>query len=401
MVENEVIAADIVETNTFSIPTCNMGEFAARIVKLSAKIVKLGFAPIVPVIGETTIQKRSHEGRWIKVEVVSVTIDYPKVKLAGWTFLASIEHSNDGASNVIRTVPNALAILPVKFRTADCVCDHCNIQRRRNNTFVLVSDDGATFKQIGRSCLKDFIGHDPKKIAALLQYLFEASDSACEFQEGGGGSQVFALNKYLEHAAAVVRVHGWVSAKVASEYEHLLSSRSRIWSNLNPPTSGETIAITDEDRQMAADARAWALSLSDKISLSDYEHNITTIAAKDYINYRATGMAASIVGSHFRNTTERLERASKVQSAHIGKTGERLRDLKAKVIGHSTRDTDFGTTHIYRFVTADGNKITWFSSKNAMIDIDYDVILTGTVKAHEVWKDCASTTLTRCAVVKA
>jgi hypothetical protein len=52
-------------------------------------------------------------------------------------------------------------------------------------------------------------------------------------------------------------------------------------------------------------------------------------------------------------------------------------------------------------VTAEGNVLKWFSSRNAGLETGATVKLKGTVKAHETYHDLAQTVTTRCNVIEA
>jgi hypothetical protein len=60
-------------------------------------------------------------------------------------------------------------------------------------------------------------------------------------------------------------------------------------------------------------------------------------------------------------------------------------------------DSRYGVTYLHRFVTAEGNSLTWFASSTQLKEgAHYN--LKGTVKAHEVYRGEKQTLLTRCKV---
>ena len=126
-------------------------------------------------------------------------------------------------------VPNCTVVLPEQYRHAkNTTCDHCNVNRYRRDTFVVHNDETKEFKQIGSTCLKDFFGHDPAKIAKmaeLLGYAYECGKAGEHFV--GGDLRYIELQSYLEHTAAMVRKHGWISGGAAYKDERLISTRQR------------------------------------------------------------------------------------------------------------------------------------------------------------------------------
>lgn len=94
------------------------------------------------------------------VEVYDLTIESEIVKRDGFEIVARIEHLEGG--NIVQMFsedgdPSWSHILPC--------CEHCRSKRKRNVTFMVKGADG--FKQIGRSCLKDYSGIDPQRIGIL------------------------------------------------------------------------------------------------------------------------------------------------------------------------------------------------------------------------------------------
>jgi superfamily I DNA/RNA helicase len=74
-----------------------------------------------------------------------------RIRTSGWR-LVGILHHKDG------TVAHDMfgEKIPDNFRSLGPNCEHCNVSRRRNDTFVLCSESG-DLKQIGRTCLQKFL----------------------------------------------------------------------------------------------------------------------------------------------------------------------------------------------------------------------------------------------------
>ncbi len=89
-------------------------------------------------------------------------------------------------------------------------------------------------------------------------------------------------------------------------------------------------------------------------------------------------------------------------SEYIGEIGERLRDLSLTVTFETRIETDFGASKLVKFVDADGNEFGTFGSGNSVwiLEKGDEVILTGTVKKHETYKEIKQTMLSRCKVAE-
>lgn len=293
----------------FEIPAENMAKFEAQIAKLSKKSVKLIGQEIRPFTFSHE-EKTLADGHTHRVYTVMLTAEVPV--LNGWTFVARLDHSND-TGTIIRMVPNAGA-LPERYRHAtNTRCDHCNVARYRRDTFVVRNDETGEFKQVGSTCLKDFFGHDPYKIAKLaelLGYAYECGRAANEWGVEGLNPHDYrwiSVEEFAVAAAKAVLKHGWVSGKAAYEDATLTATREHAWAYYG----SRAAEITDEERVLAAEALNWASSLRDKDTLSDYEHNITVIADATMMEPRSAGLCASIVGVYFNNKV-RAEQGSKV-----------------------------------------------------------------------------------------
>jgi hypothetical protein len=385
-------------------------DWLARIAKLSKKSMKLLGKPITPVFHGTFDVPYQVKGQWrdqdgnayIRVlHQYSVEAENPKIK--GWTFVATLDHSMVGG-NLLRVLPGA-APLPERFRSVEPNCDHCRKKRQRNDTFVLLSDDGKTYKQIGRQCIRDFIGYDVEAIAQSAVWLSECLPSESDGDEGyggGGRSRDIQLHTFMAHVNAMIRNWGWISGKDA-EIQQRTATRSMALSNMFPTKrdrqEGLVKPLTDADFRIATAALEWAKQLPAK---DEYQYNIRLIAEQSAIEFRSCGFAASIIPAYARAQDQEIKRAERRKSMkgseHLGVAKQRLRDIPATVYGHSVLEGDFGTTHVYRFRDTSGNVIIWYASRTQKIDLNDQVLLTGTVKKLETWEGINQTVLSRCIV---
>lgn len=319
------------ERTIYNIPEANYARFEKEIAKLSRKSERMIGLPILPVpFSYEMVDLGNGEAR----KVIQVYLQAEQPKIAGWTFVARLDHSNE-TGNIIRAVPNTGIEIPESYRSVAPNCDHCGVRRKRRDTFLIRNDEDGSFQQVGSSCLEDFFGHDPYKIARLAEYLGYASEAArgSENDEPSGlrDNRYINLEEFLLCTARVVLQHGWVSAKAARESEErydgssiLVSSRSRAQDLFNGLGGSED--WTQEERDLVEGALAWAQQIAENPQ-SDYEHNIAVIANASYIESRSLGLAASIVGVHYNN----YRRLAGVKATQVGDlSGLRKMMLHAK-----------------------------------------------------------------------
>ena len=87
------------------------------------------------------------------------------------------------------------------------------------------------------------------------------------------------------------------------------------------------------------------------------------------------------------------------KSTHQGEIGERLRNIPVVVVSCNQFTSNFGDKNVITFEDEYENVYVWFTTTRSL-EAGTHWILTGTVKAHNVYKGTAQTTLTRCSLVK-
>lgn len=138
------------------------------------------------------------------------------VKLNGWNFVARIDHLEGG--NIMMACEGAPEI-PVRYRDADCTCDHCGTRRYRRNSYLVVSDAGE-WKQVGRNCLADFLGgRTPDGLAQWMEWTFDLPRLVSDSEEGSSsfvGEVPRSVEHVLEVTVAWIRTNGYRSSKAAT-----------------------------------------------------------------------------------------------------------------------------------------------------------------------------------------
>lgn len=104
-----------------------------------------------------------HTARFVLVEAEGTAI------INDWEFIAELEHTENG--NIITGV--AGVEVPERYYTSKPMCEHCNSKRFRKNTYIVRNKQTGEFKQVGKSCLKDFT--HGMSAEAVTQYMAEYS----------------------------------------------------------------------------------------------------------------------------------------------------------------------------------------------------------------------------------
>lgn len=375
---------------TYRIAPSHLSELEARLTKLAKRAAKLGCDPLTWTVGEAyrILDPDTHEPHvYVDVDVTGTTPRY-----AGWTFVASIEQYGDDL--LITTPPDETVPSDFDRSALAQTCDHCRANRRRKQTFLLRHEDGRTVR-VGSTCIKDFLGHNFPAVS-----LFQALRELDEYAGGlGGGSGEWCpdLSEYLTAVAMHIRVGGFMSRSRA-EVELRSSTADQVLGWYNARAKGKRVdQPTDDDAEMAARVLSWALALGEPDN--DYLINVSVVARAGFVTMKTAGIAASFQSAAGRawerEARDKAARNLTETSEHFGEVGERG-TWNVTVLGCYTTEGYYGTTWIYKFATTDGNAVTWFSTRNAEVDVGESYWLTGTVKKHDRYRGTAETHVSRC-----
>lgn len=428
----------------YHIPEGNIPEFEKRMARLVKAATKVN-SRLEYLVDRTSFQDKEYtvevEGKPEKryCRCIKVTVDGDKPKIAGWTFIGTLEHTEEG--NVLRLVPDQTC--PESYRTAEPFCEHCRLQRTRKDTYVVHHDNGE-FKQVGRNCLKDFLGHEnPQWLAQLAEIWIKLND-LCDLAEdetwlGGGGNYItkerYDLLMYLSFVCAVIRVDKrFITRKQAQEWDKdptsYIAQRAMLPSrNRHDMDHAVTYAPIDDDKQLAEAARNWTLrqygvgimdageaasvqdvqdSLLDSLSglpegLSDFDHNMIVVAKGESVERRTFGIAAYLVQNYrIKNNLIVSTRKTYPASNYVGAVKDRMRDVEVEVEAVKTWNSEqFGECSLFKLRDPSGNLIVWktynVGIENSMVE-GHKYVIDATVKKHAEFRGEKQTVVSRLAV---
>lgn len=388
----------------YKIPKENLPKFQKQLEKLSKKAQKLTGETIF-FVPFNTITEKLGDG-YVREYVEILLNGFEPPKLNGWSFVARVDHANE-VGNIVRPVPGF--IVPEQYRTS-CQCDHCKINRYRRDTYLVQHEDTGEIKQVGSSCLRDFLGHQhPEKIAKMAELLGYADEYARGAMQVGEDRRYIDLEAYLAHIAMHIENFGYMSLSAAKkinatkehESEMVQTTASRALLSLfpNPKYRDEAPEPADRHFELAQAAIEWAANLGeDGTVLNDYQHNIHVLAASGMIEFRSTGYASSIVGSYMREHDLFPKKEKKVvTSEHVGKVGDKI-EREVEFTNSFYKHNVGGGFYIYKFTDADGNIFVWMTGNSVDADIGTKMKLRGSVKDHSEFKGEKNTILTRCKI---
>lgn len=375
-------------TNEFVIPVGNLDFLSKEIARINKRAARLGLAPVsfTEIERETVETKPARNGQPATyVEKALIRIDGETPRVAGYEFVATLEH--DDAGTIIRRVPtfggDEFDLASYRDATPSN-CDHCGLDRRRKDTYVVRNAETGEAKQVGRTCLQDFTGvNDPEKYARIAEWyrdLFELLDGDLEDEGFGGGSGTshYATLDLLAVTDKAIREYGWVpkskadwgQTATADWVERLAATRGPLDNDL------KRILPDDAARTKAQAVLDWVRSdeFAEKATTSDYLWNLGIACANDYAAFRRFGLVCSAVSAYDREREYQIRHAAQREQnsvkQHVGEVGKReVFELRlVRIIWIEDRYNPYGGSKpLYIFQDADGNEVKWFASNTAGI----------------------------------
>lgn len=322
-----------------------------------------------------------------------------------WEFVAELEHTEKG--NIITGV--AGIEVPERYYTTTPVCEHCNSKRYRKNTYIVRNKTTGEFKQVGKSCLKDFTHGMSAEAVTQYMSLFDTLIEG-ETPEPGCSYQRYVNTKeYLSYVAETIRHFGYTrssdegisTATRALDFYDAAHGRAitkeYLQDLLDKMRSVNFDIDSDLTVKLVSDALAW---VSEQEENSNYIHNLKTACSLEYVKGNF-GLYASLFPAYDKGLERTAKRKAVLDieqsSEYVGEISDRITVKVQSVKCVTSWETDFGVTHIYKIIGADGNVYTWKTGKYIDDTVD-EMSITGTVKAHTEFRGIKQTELTRCRV---
>lgn len=400
----------------FRIPTARMSEVEDNVAKLNKRALKLGFAPIsFKVLGNVLRDTRKidmmRRSIMESLTIVELVGGDEALYINGWSLVGSVEHTEFG--NLLRSRSGFELHLEYRITKATR-CDHCNVQRDRISTVVIVKD--GQYMQVGRNCLHNFFAVDPMKAISWLECVLSCETSFHDLEDGEGGMfggyvKGGSLDNILAHTLRVIQAYGWLSRSKAAEFgkgmptadivhrwmtetSKTIDTFYKLFPELKVELTPEQVATNNELIQAAID---YTKGFEQLPSMNDYQHNLLVIAKRGYADWKALGLAASMMSSYMRHMEMQLykERVGSLtkDSVYVGEVGERL-TMDVEIISVVESSNDFGINYRTKMVTTDGNLLTGFLSNNIGAAGDKCRISFG-VKKHNEYQGRKETIVSR------
>jgi hypothetical protein len=393
----------------FPVLTYRLEEAVLALHKLAKKAERYGTGKITWKIGEFYKEThRNSEGRKVTLSYTDLILEGLEAPRVGdFTFIAKAEITEDGV--IVDTVPGEAIPAGAREKLATGCCEHCHNNRQRKDVF-LVREAGGKVVQVGRTCLRDYMGTDtPASVAARFRWERELLGFDEEF--GGRGKALpDAAEELLAVTAAAIRIWGWVPKSAPESAGEPTALRIAVWYWCSPSDKkGQADrkalgdALEEKDWETARATMEWVAT--PEAGDSEYIQNLRVILAAGAVAPKRRGYACSAVAAYQRHLgaleqqRRQKEEAANNPSTWVGEKGERLKGLKLLCESAREMPSRFGLTILYKLKDEDGNLYSWFSSGGADMDPGHEYTLDATVKDHGEYRGVRETQLTRAKVL--
>ena len=345
-------------------------------------------------------------------------------QIEGWEFVAKLEKYPDG--NLITNISEE--DLPKQYRDSDFYCDHCKSRRDRKIVYVVKNIKTGEYKQVGSTCLKDFIGgHNPEGKANFLSGLYDLLGSIYkeylnpDFSDFNSKTPFsIDIHTFLSEIALEVRIQGRYITRKEAKIKEILSTPDaaicRILERLNPYNNQSKIEkVLSCDIALAEKIIKWILNLDQGKLDSEFLFNLFIIASGGFVDFKNKGLAGYIYQIYHNEIKEKEKR--EFQSDYVGEIKER-KDFELFYYKSFNFSGVFGKTYIHLFYDKEGNQFKWSTNQflgneqeevcaygcyTEIVEVPYSegtkIKLKGTIKAHEEYKGTKQTVLTRCKIL--
>ncbi len=402
------IEVPIFPTTTIKVLTFRLPEALKVLSKIRKKSTRYKNDPISFEIGEVILEERligyneMMEPKMLTVSYTELHVTGNAPKIDGFRFIGKIEMLGETA--LLQAVPGE--VIPETYRVnPTTICEHCKTNRDRKDVYVVYEIKTGEYKQVGRTCLRDYLGIDnPAAIVAHFGWMAEVKGLE-EYGRFGKGSLMYGLHEVLSYAAFFCSTIGY---KPTSEMNSTVGLVCMMLDFKNEVRK-DYIRDYEENKakydKTADEVIAWVRAIEPGESKwhGNYINNLRTIFIEDLI-YRTShlGLVVSAVRSYEKALGYEAEEARRHEkpSEYVGTVGERLKKISAvfmdkRVIGQG----EWGDRIMIRFITNDRDELIWFTGEYAAsqngLYVGQELVLSGTVKTHKDFKGQKQTYLSR------
>lgn len=345
----------------------------------------------------------TEEGKFVTIEA-----DIEVVKIDGFKVVAVIEHAYDN-TNIVHTLQEDI-VLPEDINTRKGFCQHCNTSRNRKNTVLLQNIETQEFIQVGKSCIKDYLGYDLNNTLSIYESVIDLDEFLKDcFSHGEGWTKYYNVKDVLNISMEYVSRFGYVSSQEATEEKPktgnviweiitCIKAKTKMLKELDFCKELYDLEKPTEPVQALID---WVLNDN---SDSQYMENVKTIIKEGFVSEKHINILVSIVPTYNRYLEKMLKKQSQIEADGVSLTNEyygevgKREDFNLKCVACYVSEGYYGITYVNKFIDDSGRTFVWFTSTKGF-EQGEQVTIKGTIKEHSEYNNEKQTVLTRCKIL--
>lgn len=320
----------------------------------------------------------------VPVQVVNYEFNMPDFKIGDYTPVAVIEHdvviNVDNVKNMVHLI-NGFENAPKEWWTIAGHCDDCNDSYSRKKTVMLLNNKTGTFRQIGTSCLKRYLGITCFNVI----HNFMLVEELVEEELAMYGDYLPSEKKYVK----TVDLLGYVYTMYDAMGGYIKNvTIEKAWQAVINPNAAE---IPEFARERANNTIEFFKNLNNDEELNDFARNIRTAVLAEYT--KCSGYIAYAPLLQEKLIAKQTKHEEAMSSNYVGNVRDKI---TADVIVTSCTgfDGQYGYMFVNTFQDVNKNIFVWITGTKSY-EIGTKLKLMGTVKAHNEYNGVKQTVLTR------
>lgn len=353
---------------------------------------------LVPVGSNADLSKPDAE----YVLLNSIEIEYQNISNGPWSILGDVKLLEDGTpiGLTYRQTDEVLKYVSNLDHHKDGVqCDHCQVQRNRNQGFMVINNETGEIKTVGTTCLEEYTGISPAA-ALFLAKMYQRFTVTYEkdIERGAPPSDVYSVRDFLVATLIAARLYGYVSVSKANE-----TGKQPTWQLADNLLSGAwkygRSLFDDRYFYYQPEIEKALENIQSKEPDSPYMVNLLAISKQALVSKEATqlkilaGVVQNYLISQISKTFE--------NSVHVGQVKDKI-TANLRFYSSTSFVNEYGGGHNITLIDDEGNKIRWktASPPREFVSVEGGYHkCTFTVKSHGDYKSDLCTEVLRLKII--
>ena len=379
------------EVRTFKVSEGNAEATLAKFHKIASRGKSKGLEGGFTVLGISDEIQKDSDG--VEYQYTVIEVECEPVKFSGWEFLAVAEIEQGVVFT--RGIGSAEEIKPSEVKIGYCA--HCQTTRARKK-YIFVKNESGEVKQVGSTCVKDFLGWE--FAPTFLQ-------DWAEFEQYASASAAPAGVSTIAVATAAIAVAAKDGYKSSSQFGYegstsytvseifRFGAKDSYTANLKRHYE---IEFSEEQLAKGRELIEFAKTFSGE---SAYAENLRAAAGLEYQTSKTIGIFVSaIIAKQKAEEQEVAKKAAKVyKSEQFAETGKRV-EIEVTVLSSRVIESEWGSSTLWTFESGE-YKFKWFDSGYTFkAEIGESFKIKATIKGLEEYQGQFATKLSRVARAK-